>query len=139
MALPKPTLALETTGIIILLAFFSSILKEENQNQHLSATTTHRLPISPISRKIVRNLSSVLLDNHKTSVSVTSILLRFDVANVNSAQEIQLTNQLNESLPFNFNAQTKKSRSVGESLARSQQIYNYGNNCVWIPRSNRFR
>jgi len=44
----------------------------------------------------------------QTSVSVTSILLRFDVANVNSAQEIQLTNQLNESLPFNFNAQTRR-------------------------------
>ena len=44
----------------------------------------------------------------QTSVSVTSILLRFDVANVNSAQEIQLTNQLNESLPFNFNALTRR-------------------------------
>ena len=31
----------------------------------------------------------------QTSVSVTSILLRFDIANVNSAQEIQLTDQLN--------------------------------------------
>jgi hypothetical protein len=44
----------------------------------------------------------------QTSVSVTSLLLRFDIANVNSAQEIQLTDQLNQSVPFNFNAQTRR-------------------------------
>jgi hypothetical protein len=44
----------------------------------------------------------------QTSVSVTSILLRFDIANLNNAQEIQLTNQLNQSVPFNFNAQTRR-------------------------------
>jgi hypothetical protein len=44
----------------------------------------------------------------QTSISVTSILLRFDIANVNNAQEIQLTNQLNQSVPFNFNAQTRR-------------------------------
>lgn len=44
----------------------------------------------------------------QTSVSVTSFLLRFDIANVNNVQEIQLTNALNQSLPFTFNAQTKR-------------------------------
>ncbi|MDP4595650.1 MAG: hypothetical protein NWS92_01635 [Crocinitomicaceae bacterium] len=44
----------------------------------------------------------------QTSVSVTSILLRFDLANVNNSQEIQLTNALNQALPFDFNTQTKR-------------------------------
>jgi hypothetical protein len=44
----------------------------------------------------------------QTSVSVTTILLRFDLANVNNSQEIQLTNTFNQALPFNFNTQTKR-------------------------------
>ncbi|MEY4991529.1 MAG: hypothetical protein RI948_395 [Bacteroidota bacterium] len=44
----------------------------------------------------------------QTSVSVTTLLLRFDLANVNNSQEIQLTNAFNQTLPFNFNAQTKR-------------------------------
>lgn len=44
----------------------------------------------------------------QTSVSVTNLLLRFDIANVNGPQELQLTNNLNQSLPFNFNAQTRR-------------------------------
>jgi hypothetical protein len=36
------------------------------------------------------------------------LLLRFDLANINSPQEIQLTNALHQILPFNFNAQTKR-------------------------------
>jgi hypothetical protein len=44
----------------------------------------------------------------QTSVSVTSMMLRFDLANVNNSQEIQLTNAFNQTLPFNFNAQTKR-------------------------------
>lgn len=42
----------------------------------------------------------------QTSVSVTSLLLRYDLANVNNAQEIQLFNAQNQALPFNFNPQT---------------------------------
>jgi len=42
----------------------------------------------------------------QSSVSVSSILLRYDIANVNNAQNIQLTNSLGQALPFNFNAQT---------------------------------
>lgn len=42
----------------------------------------------------------------QTSVSVSSIMLRFDLANVNSSQEIQLINAQNQALPFNFNPQT---------------------------------
>jgi hypothetical protein len=49
-----------------------------------------------------------LVGQPQTSVSVTNILLRFDLANVNSAQEIQLTNSLNQILPFNFNTQTNR-------------------------------
>jgi hypothetical protein len=44
----------------------------------------------------------------QTSVSVTTMMLRFDLANVNNSQEIQLTNAFNQTLPFNFNAQTKR-------------------------------
>ena len=44
----------------------------------------------------------------QTSVSVTNLLLRFDLANVNNSQEIQLTNAFNQTLPFNFNPQTKR-------------------------------
>jgi hypothetical protein len=44
----------------------------------------------------------------QTSVSVTTMLLRFDLANVNSSQEIQLTNHFNQTLPFNFNTQTRR-------------------------------
>ena len=44
----------------------------------------------------------------QTSVSVTTMLLRFDLANVNNSQEIQLTNAFNQALPFNFNTQTKR-------------------------------
>lgn len=44
----------------------------------------------------------------QTSVSVTNLLLRFDIANVNGPQELQLTNYLNQSLPFNFNPQTRR-------------------------------
>lgn len=49
-----------------------------------------------------------IIGQPQTSVSVTSMLLRFDLANVNNVQEIQLTNQLNQQLPFNFNAQTRR-------------------------------
>ena len=49
-----------------------------------------------------------MIGQPQTSVSVTSLLLRFDLANVNNAQEIQLTNQLNQQLAFNFNAQTRR-------------------------------
>lgn len=42
----------------------------------------------------------------QTSVSVSSLMLRFDLANVSSSQEIQLVNAQNQSLPFNFNPQT---------------------------------
>ena len=44
----------------------------------------------------------------QTSVSVTTMLLRFDLANVNNSQEIQLTNSFNQTLPFNFNTQTRR-------------------------------
>ena len=44
----------------------------------------------------------------QTSVSVTTMLLRFDLANVNNSQEIQLTNSFNQALPFNFNTQTRR-------------------------------
>ncbi len=44
----------------------------------------------------------------QTSVSVTTMLLRFDLANVNNSQEIQLTNAFNQALPFNFNTQTRR-------------------------------
>ncbi len=42
----------------------------------------------------------------QTSVSVSSLMLRFDLANVSTSQEIQLINAQNQSLPFNFNPQT---------------------------------
>ncbi len=44
----------------------------------------------------------------QTSVSVTTMLLRFDLANVNNSQEIQLTNAFNQILQFNFNTQTRR-------------------------------
>jgi len=49
-----------------------------------------------------------LVGQPQTSVSVASLLLRYDIANVNHAHELLLTNQLNHSLPFNFNPQTKR-------------------------------
>ena len=42
----------------------------------------------------------------QASVVVSSLTLRYDIANVNNAQEIQLTNAQEQSLPFNFNSQT---------------------------------
>jgi len=48
----------------------------------------------------------------QTSVSATSILLRFDLANVSSSQEIQLINAQNQTLPFNFNPQTGRLEAI---------------------------
>ncbi|MEY5001377.1 MAG: hypothetical protein RLZZ211_1413 [Bacteroidota bacterium] len=53
----------------------------------------------------------------QTSVSVTTMVLRYDVANVATAQELQLTNAQNQAIPFNFNPQTKRVEATVTLLA----------------------
>ncbi len=58
-----------------------------------------------------------LIGQPQTSVSVTTMVLRYDVANVATAQELQLTNAQNQAIPFNFNPQTKRVEATVTLLA----------------------